>query len=70
VQFHAESSLATIRGMTELDTTAAQLERALGPGTAQAVMTAAALEMDAIHDVARHLIDARLDVCAARTRAR
>ena len=32
VQFHAESSLATIRGMTELDTTAAQLERALGPG--------------------------------------
>jgi len=70
VQFHAESSLATIRGMTELDTTAAQLERALGPGTARAVMEAAALEMDAIHDVARQLIDAWLDVCAARAHAR
>jgi hypothetical protein len=33
-------------------------------------MAAAALGMDAIHDVARHLIDAWLDVCAARTRAR
>ena len=70
VQFHAESSLATIRGMTELDTTAAQLERALGPGAAQAVLEAAALEMDAIHDVAKHLIGAWLDVCADRARAR
>ena len=33
-------------------------------------MAAAALEMDAIHDVARQLIDAWLDVCAARARAR
>jgi len=50
--------------------TATGLERALGPGTARAVMEAAALEMDAIHDVARQLIDAWLDVCAARAHAR
>ena len=41
VQFHAESSLATVRGMTEIATTAAQLEQALGPGAAGRVLAAA-----------------------------
>ena len=56
--------------MTELETTAAQLEQALGPGAAGRVLAAAAREMHAVHDVARRLIDAWLDVCAARAHAR
>lgn len=65
VQFHAESSLATVRGMTELDTTAAQLERALGPGAAAAILAAAERELGAVHEVARRLMSAWLDLCAA-----
>ena len=70
VQFHAESSLATVRGMTEIATTAAQLEQALGPGAAGRVLAAAELDLPAVHAVARRLIDAWLDVCAARAHAR
>ena len=66
VQFHAESSLDTVRGMTEIPTTAAQLERALGPGAADAVLAAATRELGAVHEVARKLIGAWLDVCADR----
>jgi GMP synthase (glutamine-hydrolysing) len=67
VQFHAESSLATIRGMTEIPTTATQLERALGPGAAAAVLAAATRDLDAVHEIARQLIGAWLDVCGDRT---
>jgi GMP synthase-like glutamine amidotransferase len=70
VQFHAESSLATVRGMTELGTTAAQLERALGPGAAARVLAAAERELPAVHAIARRLLDAWLDVCAARSAPR
>lgn len=66
VQFHAESSLDTVRGMTQIPTTAAQLERALGPGAADAVLAAATRELDAVHEVARQLIGAWLDVCGDR----
>jgi GMP synthase (glutamine-hydrolysing) len=66
VQFHAESSLATVRGMTELATTAAQLERALGAGATARVLAAAERELPAVHAIARRLMDAWLDVCAAR----
>ncbi len=66
VQFHAESSLATVRGMTELGTTAAQLERALGAGAAAHVLAAAERELPGVHAIARRLLGAWLDVCAAR----
>jgi GMP synthase (glutamine-hydrolysing) len=70
VQFHAESSLATVRGMTELDTTAAQLEQALGAGAAGRVLAAAERELPAVHAVARRLMGAWLDLCAARAAGR
>jgi GMP synthase-like glutamine amidotransferase len=70
VQFHAESSLATVRGMTELGTTAAQLERALGPGAAGRVLAAAERELPAVHAIARQLLTAWLEVCTARRAAR
>ena len=70
VQFHAESSLATVRGMTELGTTAAQLERALGPGAAARVLAAAERELPAVHEIARRLLGAWLEVCAGRAMAR
>jgi len=66
VQFHAESSLATVRGMTEIPTTAAQLEQALGPDAAAGVLATAERELPAVHAVARRLMDAWLDLCAAR----
>ncbi len=66
VQFHAESSLDTVRGMTEIPATAAQLELALGPGAAGAVLAAATRELDAVHEIARQLIGAWLDVCGDR----
>jgi GMP synthase-like glutamine amidotransferase len=66
VQFHAESSLATVRGMIELDTTAAQLEQALGAGAADRVLAAAERELPAVHAIARRLMGAWLDLCATR----
>lgn len=70
VQFHAESSLATVRGMTEIATTAAQLEQALGPGAAGRVLAAAERDLPVVHAVARRLMGAWLDLCAVRAGAR
>jgi GMP synthase-like glutamine amidotransferase len=70
VQFHAESSLATVRGMTEIPATAAQLEQALGPGAAGRVLATAERELPAVHAVARRLMAAWLDLCTAQASAR
>jgi GMP synthase-like glutamine amidotransferase len=70
VQFHAESSLATVRGMTEIPATAAQLEQALGPGAAADVLATAERELPAVHAVADRLMRAWLELCAARASAR
>jgi hypothetical protein len=48
--------------MTEIDITAGRLRRALGPGSATAVLEPAAVQMDAIHDVAPPLVGIWLDV--------
>lgn len=69
VPFRAKPNLATIRGMTEIDIAAGQFERALGPRRVTAVLEVAAVQMDAIHDVARYLVAAWLEVCADRADA-